>query len=61
MALRHRELKLRAFWAAMVLAAAGSALLVGSALAQDKPLRIDVKLVNVFVNVTDANGALLAV
>jgi Ca-activated chloride channel homolog len=27
--------------------------------AQDAPLRIDVKLVNVFVNVTDANGAIV--
>ena len=29
------------------------------AAAQDAPLRIDVKLVNVFVNVTDANGAIV--
>jgi len=36
--------------------AAGSA---GNVAAQDSPLRIDVKLVNVFVNVTDATGAIV--
>jgi Ca-activated chloride channel homolog len=30
-----------------------------AAAAQDAPLRIDVKLVNVFVNVTDSNGAIV--
>jgi Ca-activated chloride channel family protein len=36
-----------------------SAMFAGAAFAQDTVLRVDVKLVNVFVNVTDKNGAIV--
>ena len=56
MALRRRQLA----WPAL---AVGVCLIAGFALClaaqEDKPLRLDVKLVNLFVNVTDQNGAIV--
>jgi Ca-activated chloride channel homolog len=55
MPLRHSRLRLGAVAVALGLSA-GLAMRLA---AQDSPLRIDVKLVNVFVNVTDATGAIV--
>ena len=56
MALRRRQLA----WPALTV---GVCLIAGFALClaaqEDKPLRLDVKLVNLFVNVTDQNGAIV--
>jgi len=57
MALRHKWIRMAGRWAAGMAAIAVS--LAINVAAQDSPLRIDVKLVNVFVNVTDSTGAIV--
>jgi Ca-activated chloride channel homolog len=59
MALRHRPMPGAGLRAALIMSfclAAGVRMRLS---AQDAPLRIDVKLVNIFVNVTDSTGAIV--
>jgi len=59
MRLRLRVTAFSTGWAILALATCVAFLLATRASAQDAPLRIDVKLVNVFVNVTDSTGAIV--
>ena len=52
-------LKAIALWAALLLPVALAACMAASLAAQDVTFRMDVKLVNMFVNVTDQNGAIV--
>ncbi len=54
MTLRSKRMLRGDVWAAVAMGVC-----LAAAAAQDAPLRIDVKLVNVFVNVTDSNGAIV--
>ncbi len=59
MPLRRKWVKLKRQYAGLLVAAGLLSGLATNAAAQDAPLRLDVKLVNVFVNVTDSKGAIV--